>query len=292
MIHILQTDSESFQLVYNHLCREKEHRSGIARFDIGVGLHCVVVHGFGECSDVWRPFISDFSKEFRIVAPDLRGHGDSDWNSDGQYSFEGFLEDLEGILAELGEGRKILIGHSMGGQLIAEIAIRQKRAVAGVVLIDVGFGEAPEGDETIRRIQADYDTMMTAHPSIQAYTERLKSQRPLIQEDVAVDIAKFLLRRDKHGQYLPKSDPRLKVKNCRAHFNISRLAQIEAPVLIVRGVWSAVLPRQRAENIAEMLFDCELLNVAGAGHAVPTDNPQQLNNEIGPFMMKLARIYQ
>lgn len=81
----------------------------------------VLLHALGERAADWEVVSGELSKFFRVVAIDLRGHGDSDWP--GSYSFELMRDDVLGVLDRLGLHRVILVGHSMGGTvgyLIAE----------------------------------------------------------------------------------------------------------------------------------------------------------------------------
>ncbi len=81
----------------------------------------VLLHALGESRSDWAPVVGRFAERFRVVAVDLRGHGDSDWP--GTYSFQLMADDVRGLLDHLGLDRVTLLGHSMGGcvaYLIAE----------------------------------------------------------------------------------------------------------------------------------------------------------------------------
>ena len=95
----------------------------------------VFVHGFGGQAAQWICQLRKFSLENRVIAPDLRGHGQSDKPS-GRYSMAQVLDDLRVTLNVLGVSDKVvLIGHSFGGALAAEFAARWPERVEGLILV-------------------------------------------------------------------------------------------------------------------------------------------------------------
>src|SRR5215813_5597104 len=79
-------------------------------------LTFVLVHGFSDLAFSWTPVAERLAKHGHVIAPDLRGHGDSDWIGAGGYDhvFD-YLADLDGVIGALARARVVLVGHSMGG---------------------------------------------------------------------------------------------------------------------------------------------------------------------------------
>jgi pimeloyl-ACP methyl ester carboxylesterase len=94
----------------------------------------VLLHALGERAADWDIVSGEFSRFFRVVAIDLRGHGDSDWP--GTYSFELMRDDVLGVLDRLGLHRVILVGHSMGGTVAYLIAEEHPGRVDRLVIED------------------------------------------------------------------------------------------------------------------------------------------------------------
>ncbi|WP_327191515.1 alpha/beta fold hydrolase [Streptomyces xinghaiensis] len=95
----------------------------------------VLLHGLGESAADWDPVAAGFARHWHVLAPDLRGHGRSDWP--GEYTPEAMRDDVVGFLDALGLGRVDLIGHSLGGVVAYLLAAAHPERVGRLVLEDV-----------------------------------------------------------------------------------------------------------------------------------------------------------
>ena len=96
------------------------------------GAVVLLLHGLGSSSDSWRHVGNALGERFRIIAPDARGHGGSEWTHD--YSFEAMHDDVAGLLHELGILAAIVVGHSMGALTAYEIAANRPDLIRLLVL--------------------------------------------------------------------------------------------------------------------------------------------------------------
>ena len=103
----------------------------------GSGPPAVLLHGRGLCAQVWRPTAESLASRFRVVAMDLRGHGDSD--KPGGYNWENVAPDLKGFVEGLGLRDILLIGHSRGAVLAALGGSFISDRVRGAILIEPGM---------------------------------------------------------------------------------------------------------------------------------------------------------
>jgi 3-oxoadipate enol-lactonase len=94
----------------------------------------VLLHGLGGQASGWDAVAPELARSFRVLAVDLRGHGDSD--RPGDYSFELMRDDVLGVLDQLGLDRVNLLGHSMGGTVAYLIAQQEPGRIARLVLED------------------------------------------------------------------------------------------------------------------------------------------------------------
>jgi pimeloyl-ACP methyl ester carboxylesterase len=115
------------------------------------------IHGWTCNLSHWRYQVPEFSRDHRVLALDLRGHGESD-KPDQDYTVSGFADDVRWLAAHLGLDRPVVIGHSMGGMIAAELARTHPEVARAVVLIDspivpLGPGLRPVADSLIAGLQ-------------------------------------------------------------------------------------------------------------------------------------------
>lgn len=107
----------------------------------------VFVHGWSCDRSYWKGQLESFSRSFKVVAVDLAGHGESGVGR-RTWTIEAFGADVVAVVEKLGLQHVILIGHSMGSDVIAEAALRLPDRVAGIIMVDqykkLGSGRTPE----------------------------------------------------------------------------------------------------------------------------------------------------
>jgi pimeloyl-ACP methyl ester carboxylesterase len=102
----------------------------------------VLVHGSRDHARSWDWVARALRSAFRVICPDLRGHGDSDWSPDGAYLSSYNLLDLADLIDQLGPEPIALVGHSFGGNISARLTAMYPERVRRLVLID-GIGPSP-----------------------------------------------------------------------------------------------------------------------------------------------------
>jgi len=107
----------------------------------GRGMPLVLLHGYLEAAEVWEPLAERLSGDFRVIAVDLPGHGDSDVRGD-THTMEFLARAVRAVLSDAGEERILLIGHSLGGYVALAFAEMFPELLAGYVL----FASHPHAD--------------------------------------------------------------------------------------------------------------------------------------------------
>ena len=112
----------------------------------------VLLHGFTSDHRMWRPVIEAFTGDYRVVAPDLRGHGASDAPEELEtYTMAAYSEDVGALLDHLGVDLCAMVGCSFGGMVALQFATDNPERVAGLVLTDTSAAyDHPEYDERYR----------------------------------------------------------------------------------------------------------------------------------------------
>jgi pimeloyl-ACP methyl ester carboxylesterase len=116
----------------------------LERLERGAGAdrHLLLVHGFTGAKDDFADHVDDLAAlGWHVVAPDLRGHGQSDHpEGEDAYSLELFAADVAGLVDGLGWDRFVLLGHSMGGMIAGVYALAHPERLDGLVLMDTSHG--------------------------------------------------------------------------------------------------------------------------------------------------------
>ena len=128
------------------------HGDRIAYRDAGSGETVLLIHGMAGSSDTWRAVIPQLAKKYRVVAPDLLGHGKSD-KPRGDYSLGAFAVWLRDLLDELGVTRATIVGQSLGGGVAMQFVYQHPDYCQRLVLISSG-GLGPDVGWTLRLLSA------------------------------------------------------------------------------------------------------------------------------------------
>ncbi|MGB9248423.1 MAG: alpha/beta fold hydrolase [Mycobacterium sp.] len=128
------------------------HGERIAYRDAGAGEALLLIHGMAGSSATWRAVIPELAKRYRVVAPDLLGHGESD-KPRGDYSLGAFAAWLRDLLDELGISRATVIGQSLGGGVAMQFAYQHRDYCQRLVLISSG-GLGPDLNWILRILSA------------------------------------------------------------------------------------------------------------------------------------------
>ncbi len=254
-------------------------------------LALVLLHGFLDLARSFEPLVAALPAPLpRVVAPDWRGHGRSQWiGAGGYYHFPDYVADLHALLGWIGAGRVGIVGHSMGGSAAVLYAGAFPGAVWRLALIE-GLGPHATDEafpDRIARWIAEVDDVRARPrrpmPSIDAAAERLRVNNPRLPPDEARRLAEAGTRPVEGGlvwSFDPLHRTRAPVPFNRAGF-LQSLERIACPVLIVDGAESGKIPDWPLRRAA--LRDCAEVVIPDAGHMVHQDAPVALAAVLAPF---------
>jgi pimeloyl-ACP methyl ester carboxylesterase len=257
----------------------------------GGGKHaCFLIHGFGEGSYVWNEFALLAASHYHTFAIDLRGHGDSDWDRNGDYDVGTHVADMVQIIRALGRTRIALVGHSMGADIAIRVAAECREYILGLVMVDFGPSLSLPAVEHLR---AEFLAADQIYRSVMDYATWLAERRPLVKPDRLERMARCALRPRSDGAFQRKVDPSMirDQEDSRAAKSDlwPLLREMTWPVLLVRGEGSAVLTRDAATQVLKVLPDGHFRSVRCAGHDVMSDNPTGFADAVLPFLLHWSR---
>ncbi|MCK9518111.1 MAG: alpha/beta hydrolase [Dehalococcoidia bacterium] len=251
----------------------------------------VMLHGFGVSGHMFDEFAERLQSRFRLIALDQRGHGDSDWAEDGDYSREAFVEDLEAVREALGLKTFLLVGHSMGGLNAVAYTAKYPERVRALVLVDVGPEAAKEGVDNIVRFTRGPDEL-----EFEEFVQMAHQFNPRRSIENIRDRMRHRLRQMESGKWTWKFDRRfrqeksgLRIGSELSNDEVWQLYRsVRVPTLLVRGAESDVLTQEVAERVAREMHQARLVVVRGAGHSVPGDNPDDFSAAVESFLEDVA----
>ena len=249
----------------------------------------LMLHGVSQQGHSWDFVALALSDRYHIMALDQRGHGDSDWAPEGDYSLEAQQTDIDAVVEALGLNGFTLMGHSMGGRNSYVWASRHPKTLNGLVIVDTGPQGQRVGRERIQRFQQlpdELDSFDEFADRVQEYTGRKREQ--------VVGALKHSIRERPDGKWSWKYDKILRTPGARAPgWEADRLwecvRKIDCPTLVVRGERSDIFADETLNRMQDEIPDCSIATIARAGHLVQGDNPADFLIEAEKL---LARIHK
>jgi pimeloyl-ACP methyl ester carboxylesterase len=288
-------------------CGERFFRSGTLRVhfrDWGRdgAPPLIIVHGLRDHSHSFDDLARALAGRFHVYALDLRGHGDSETTP--YYAFGHFVLDLHNMIRALRLERPILVGHSMGGEIVATYAGSFPAVPAKVVMIE-GLGPPPlDMQDEVKWVVDGFtrvDRALAGPPGLkdlEAAYRRLRDRNPRLGEEQARRLAVLGTRAREDGMLEWKFDAMLCTLALTGPFDLEFAMafwrRIAAPTLLVHGTesgefWrgkpeSAYLDRDDLARRVAAFRDVRLVEIAGAGHMVHFDRPEELAATLGAFL--------
>lgn len=245
----------------------------------------ILLHGGGQTRHSWSRAVASLRAEgLQTLNFDARGHGDSDWSPDGDYSLGNRANDLKAV-AGLLHVPFILVGASLGGATAIQ-AIHEGLRPAGLVLVDIVPEPEPRGIARVLSFmhshQSGFASIEEAAAAVDAYNPRRTRTRD------TGGLMKNLRRRD-DGRLYWHWDPRMLDRHRSNHLGTmpqaaETLATLpDLPALLVRGLSSDVVSDASIAAFRRRLPWLEVADIAGAGHMVAGDRNDIFNDAIITF---------
>jgi len=244
--------------------------------DEGKGLPLVLVHGFPFDRRVWSKQVDAFQGSCRVIAPDLRGFGESEAVA-GPTPMSSFAEDLHTLLQQLDTGPIILAGHSMGGYVALAYAKAHPESLQGLVLVGTKAGpDAPQA-ALARRALAEQVRSEGSSVVAEAMAARMLSDR---NEDatMAATVRDFMEAASPEGLIgallgmaeRPDAGP--------------WLGKIRVRTLVITGTDDRLIPPVEAEALLMAIPGAQLRLIPKAGHLVAFEQAEAFNDALRTWM--------
>ncbi|MFJ4528638.1 alpha/beta fold hydrolase [Streptomyces nigrescens] len=250
--------------------------------DEGSGEPLVLVHGHPFDRSMWRPQTEHFSRAgWRVIAPDLRGYGESTVVP-GTTPLETFARDLLALLDGLGIERFVLGGLSMGGQIVMECYRLFPERIRGLVFADTFAAAETEEGRTARRDMAARLLREGMSGYAQEVLGKMVSQHTLTHRpEVAAHVLAMMTAAPPEG-----AAAALRGRAERPDYT-QLLSQTAVPALVVVGTEDAYTPVSDARDIHARVPDATLSVIEQAGHLPNLERPDEFNAALAEFLHSL-----
>ena len=245
----------------------------------------LLVHGGRDHARSWDWVAADLRRDFHVIAPDLRGHGDSAWAVGSIYSLIDYVLDVAQLLKVVDRFPVTIVGHSLGGSISLHYTGIYPDRVAKVVAIE-GLGPSPKMIESFKDTPA-HERMLTWVREMQSLARRrphhyatlaeaiarMREANPRLTEEQARHLTMHGAQREEDGSYRWKFDNHTRAVSPYL-FNVTDArdiwGRITCPTLLVRGTesWAS---DPSLDGRAAAFQNARVENVAGAGHWVHHD---------------------
>lgn len=248
----------------------------------------VLIHGGGQTRHAWRKAAEALiDAGYRVATYDLRGHGDSGWAPDGDYTLDAQTRDLRAIVGRFASPPAI-VGASLGG-LIALTTVGEGASglAAALVLVDVTPRVDPEGEARIIGFMQRHRDGFATIEEAAAAVARFQPHRPRDPQRLARNL------RRRGGRWYWHWDPAL-FETLDAHENragdrfLRAARQVAVPTLLVRGTHSDLVDPARADEFLSVVPNARRIDVDGARHMVVGDRNDAFNAAVLAFLKEIG----
>ena len=246
----------------------------------GRGLPVVLLHGFPFDHTLWRAQDAALSDSFRIITPDLRGHGASP-APEGVYHMELLARDVLALLDDLGIERAVWVGHSMGGYItMAALRIAPER-ISGIGLVATQPLADPEDRRAGRLATAEKVLVegsgMVAQSMIKiVFAPGFDTDSPPAQElfEVMSKTAPLGIAGSLRGM-AGRPD------------SVETLRSANVPAVVIAGVEDQIAALDVMQRMASTIPGAYLVKIAGAGHIPMVEQPEVTTSALRDFLQRL-----
>ena len=257
------------------------------------GRPIVMLHGIRGYAETFAGIAAALQPEYRIIAYDQRGRGQTDWDTERNYYTDTYVDDLGAVADQLSLHEFDLLGHSMGGINAIVYAARNPRRVRRLVIEDAGPG-AFENSDGARRIQHELAHTPASFPTWKAASDFMRELRPTVAEHARQQRLESMLMAAPEGGYRWRYD-HAGIAQTRLHPDPARIlaldpyvSRIACDTLLVRGGRSDYLQPAMAGQMLTLNPRIQTVAIPDAGHYVHDDQPEVFAREVGRFLRQHA----
>ncbi len=245
--------------------------------EAGLGMPVVLLHGFPLSSGIWRQQQRQLSDLYRVITPDLRGHGESP-APEGTYAMADLAGDVIALLDSLGIQKAVFLGHSMGGYVtLAAWKLAAKRFLALGLIASHAAADTEEGKQG-RFQMAEKVAAQGSQVAADAMLPKLFAPRLSASDPVIDQVRQFILKTPVAGII-----GSLQGMAARSD-STAILPNINVPALVLTGEHDQIIPLAKTEATAAAIPRSTLAIIEQAGHMPMLERPEATTTALRKFL--------
>jgi len=248
----------------------------------GKGPDLVLLHPFPTNHHIWDPIAERLAAYYRVILPDLRGHGDSE-TGQGPATMAKHAVDVVRVCEDVGVERAVFCGNSIGGYVMFEVWRQHRERMRAMVLCGTKAG-ADDAEAHSNRLKAA-EAVEREGPEqfIEATLPRLLGESTRRNRPDLVERARNMMRK-----MTVAGIAAVQRGMAERPDSIPMLATIDVPALVIVGDEDVATPRPEAEIIVRGIRGSRLAVVAGAGHYVPLEKSEEVHGLVREFLQGIG----
>jgi pimeloyl-ACP methyl ester carboxylesterase len=250
------------------------------------GPPLVLVHGYtGDITD-WRPQLPAFSPSYRMLIVDLRGHGQSEAPADRSlYTIGHFADEVEALIDEIGFPRYHLLGHSMGGAVVQEIALRSPERLLSLTLYSTTDDFSVAASNGPLKVWTDYRFSVAEKQGMEALA-RMTSPFPPPPHMPAERTEEMVLRMSRMSvdSFIGAWHGLTSWQGTRG----ARSSSISLQTLVIYGELDTGFLVEGAKSLAKNIPNARLVGIPEAAHSSQWERPALFNAALGAFLNEVS----
>lgn len=240
----------------------------------------ILLHHVSSHAHTWDHFASRMSLDYRVLALDMRGHGDSQWAGVGNYTTEHYASDVAALVEHLNLERVIVLGGSLGGRVALVYAAQHSQRVAALIMEDVGAVRPPAISQGFAdRVAAgdpEFDT-------VEEWAQHLRGQNRRTPMELFLHNARHGTKRLLNGKLGLKRDVAIQLDFVPLEL-WRYVEKVRAPFLLLIGSESTIVGQDQQERFRQIVPNISIVTIQGAGHIIVHDKPEEFEGTVRGFL--------
>jgi len=250
--------------------------------ELGKGLPVLFIHGYPLSQRIWEPQLEGLSDRFKIVTPDLRGHGKSQ-AVPGPYSMEMLADDLAALLDALEIHQKVVVcGLSMGGYVAMAFYRKHAARMKALILTATRAADDTPQARAGRDATAETARLSGIAPVVEGMLPKMFARDTLLANEHLVNQVKSIMMSISLEGVLGDLQGMRDRLDSRTMLN-----GIGIPTLVVHGMEDQIIPTQEAIDMQKAIPGAQLELIPESGHLVNLERPNEFNEVVRKFLSEL-----